>query len=116
MPNKALWVIVQHSGCGYGEKPGFKQGLELRSVDTKTAKMRVLNAGGLLFNTYMEASNFCDDESYPNAKDYDGLYPRAPGTFSRHKIDDLKIYLPKDKQRAVKFGALIEPAELVKVL
>lgn len=86
------WTLVQHSGYGYAGKPGFKQGLEPRSVTRKVQADLVRREGGLLFDNYMEANEMAHNLQYPEG--YDGMYPMFRGTFSTHVIDDLKIAIP----------------------
>ena len=85
------WAIVQHSGAGYGNKSGFSRGLEEHMVNSRQAK-RVTACGGLVFDTYVEARDYCEDEMYPEGS---GLYPAAPGRFSKSSLDGLRIYIPK---------------------
>lgn len=96
MPRKKLdrpqWTIVQHSAFGYVRNPQFKQGLESRAVNTVAELNRIMNAGGLLMATYNEAEDYCMKEMYPEG--VAGFTPKAPGTFSRHKVDGLAIYIP----------------------
>lgn len=87
------WTVVQHSGYGYGHKPGFKRGLVPMSVEDKTSRTSVEQAGGLLFETYTAADKYSETEMYPEG--YKGLYPIAPGRFSHRKAHGLKIYIPK---------------------
>ena len=90
---KQQWTVVQHYGFGYGDKEGFKQGLEERHVETVGMFNKIRKAGGLLFNTYKEASDYAFNEMYP--KSVSGMYPNAPGKFTRFKLDELRVYLPK---------------------
>lgn len=91
MANVDLWTVVQHSGYGYAGKEGFARAVETRSVRTLTEKRLVESAGGLLFGTYVEASNFADNANYPEDA---GLYPRVRGSFSEKKVDGLRVYIP----------------------
>ena len=99
-----LWTVVQHSGCGYGDKPGFRKGLEERCVTKKSEKNMIIKAGGIYFKTYKEASKYCMKEQYPPEA---GMYPRAPGKFSHKTLDDLRIYIPLDYSTAMRQGAII---------
>jgi hypothetical protein len=85
------WTLVQHSGYGYGGDPGFARGLEIRQVETRAERARVEKAGGVIFDTYVEASKAEDEWPYV---DNGGLYPHAQGTFSDKTIDGLRIYVP----------------------
>lgn len=86
------WAIVQHSGFGYSEDPTFRQGLEPKLVTKVTEQRLVEQAGGLLFDGYNEAEDFCDTAMYPPGAL--GLVPQARGTFSDKEIAGLKIYVP----------------------
>ena len=94
---KTKYTVVQHSGYGYGNNTQFMYGLESRSLTTDNQLNKVIKAGGMVFNTYSEAEDYADFASYP--KDYNGLTPRANqfGSFSRMKIDKLRIFVPKLK-------------------
>ena len=87
-----LWTIVQHSGFGYAGKPGFKKGLEIRAINTEAQSDKVFKANGVLFDNYLAADDYCEEEGYPTG--VTGMYPRAPGSFSTKKIDGLYIYIP----------------------
>lgn len=91
---QALWAAVQHSGFAYGDHLEFEQGLESYRVNTTGEYNRVIRAGGQLFTDYTEAEDYCDKEQYPEPiKDFD-LTPHAPGTFSRDRLNGLRIYIP----------------------
>lgn len=85
-------TVVMHSGAGYGGKQGFTRGLESRTLDSKKQEDLVRKVGGLIFNSYNEAEDYCMKEMYP--ANYNGLHPRAPGTFSKCTVDGLRIYVP----------------------
>lgn len=88
------YTVVQHSGFGYGNKPEFAKGLEVRTVATKAEQDIVVRAGGVLFDTYGQADEFCDRAMYPGEREGLDLVPRARGTFSETKVDSLRVYLP----------------------
>jgi hypothetical protein len=81
------WTVVQHSGFGYSRKPGFAKGLETRRVVNASDRTRIEKAGGLLLS-YSDAENYADRNVGP------GLYPAAPGKFSKSMVDGLRIYIP----------------------
>ena len=87
-----LWTAVRHSGAGYGGNLGFMQGLEERIVLTEAQRDRIKKVGGVLFSTYKEIADYCEKEQYPPT--VVNVYPKAPGMFSKHKIDGLNIYVP----------------------
>lgn len=93
------YAIVQHSGWGYASDYQFIRGLETRAVETKAQVAKVEAAGGLVFDDYNEAEDFCDLEMYPGT--YMGLIPQAPGSFSSKKIDGLAIYVPRKRAEVV---------------
>ena len=91
--NPDKYVIVQHSGYGYKGDPQFRKGLEYRTVSNKAFINRITKAGGLVFDTHKEATDFESSAPYP--KGYDGLIPIAQGTFHPTiQVDGLAIYLP----------------------
>jgi len=88
------WTIVQHSAFGYKGNLGFEKGLETRQVKTQAEQITVVKAGGLLFETYDKAEAYSEEEPYKGQTVVHALLPYAQGTFSEHKIDGLRIYLP----------------------
>jgi hypothetical protein len=86
------WTIVQHSGYGYKRNPQFQHAVEVRKTESAAEERRVEKAGGILFDTYMEAENFAERANYPVG--HVGIIPDARGTFSVWVIDDLHIYIP----------------------
>lgn len=86
------YTLVQHSGYGYGHKPAFKQGLEVRSVTLKSDLNKIVKVGGIVFDTWQEASDAEERLSYPEG--YEGMLPIFRGTFSDHEIDGLRIAIP----------------------
>lgn len=91
---KALYTIVQHSGAGYGYKPEFEQGLEIREVTDGRFQNKIRTLGGKLFATWSEADDYVDSESYQPGNE--SLIPNAPGTFVDYEVDELKLYIPKE--------------------
>lgn len=86
------WTVVQHSGFGYNGDPTFARGLESRRVTTKAESTRVERVGGLLFDSYGKAEDFCDTAAYPEG--YVGLTPCARASFADATVDGLRIYVP----------------------
>ena len=86
------WTVVQHSGYGYTNKPGFRQAVETRKLATVGEVRLVERAGGVVFDNYLLAEEFAERANYP--ADNNSIYPRAKGTFSLLKIDGLRIYKP----------------------
>ena len=94
MVKESKWTVVQHSGSGYGGKPAFARGLEVRAVGSPRLLNAVVKGGGLLFGDYKEAYRYCYDEMYGEGAE--GLVPRAPGRFHPTlKVDGLALYIPK---------------------
>lgn len=87
-------AIVQHSAFGYNDDPTFKYGLEVRFVDAKQRAL-VERLGGKVFESYGEADDYTDTESYPDSRVLT-LVPDAPGAFVNEMIDGLRIYIPRD--------------------
>lgn len=85
------YTLVQHSGFGYGEKPGFEHAVEEHSVTDREAE-KVRKLGGVIFDSYEQAYDAAEHENYP--PEVDGVIPQAPGTFSKVLIDGLAVYLP----------------------
>ena len=86
------YTLVQHSGYGYAGDPGFKQGLESRSL-TAADKRRVEKVGGFIFDDYMSAEDAAFKLMYPDPGFY--MYPRFKGTFADAVIDGLRIAIPE---------------------
>lgn len=92
--DKTRWTLVQHSAAGYKGDPQFAKGLEVREVEFRVDQRKVEEAGGVLFDTYIEASDAADDWPYV---DNDSLIPNAQGEFAQQEIDGLRIYIPVRK-------------------
>ena len=90
--NKFGYTLVQHSGYGYAEKPGFAKGLEVRSLSTRAEANLVARVNGMIFMDYADAEDAAMELMYP--LDYNGIYPAFKGTFSDKKIDGLAIAIP----------------------
>ncbi len=86
------WTIVQHSGFGYGGKPGFEHAVETVALNRKSEKTLVESVNGIIFPTYRDASVFEEQANYPAGTE--GIYPDAKGTFSEKRIIGLRIYIP----------------------
>lgn len=86
------WTLVQHSGYGYANKPGFEHGLETRMIETKTQRKQIVKLGGVIFATYGQAEDAAETFMYPDG--VEGMYPKAQGTFADFKVDGLRLYLP----------------------
>lgn len=87
------YTLVQHSGAGYAGKPGFEHAVEERHLTTDAQVAQIQKLGGLLFDSYMDASDRAEAENYPDVST--SLLPRARGTFSKYMVDGLRVYIPK---------------------
>lgn len=85
------YTLVQHSGYGYADKPGFKRGVESRGIDTAKERDLVKRVGGILVDTHSEVDALEEQVNFPPGT---GIYPNAQGTFSDKKVDGLRIYIP----------------------
>lgn len=94
------WTVVQHSGFGYAQKPGFEKAVEVRNLTTVGEMRKVEKAGGVVFDNYREADDFCDSENFPEGVPGVPLYPSVRGTFSFTEIDGLRIYVPRKADNA----------------
>lgn len=102
------WTVVQHSGITTGHME-FARGLEVAQINTVTELELVTSNGGVVFDTFVEATAYEESESYPRGS---GLAPQAPGTFARATLDGLRIYVPRDKpvqvtEEPVEFGGAV---------
>lgn len=91
--NPENWTVVQHSAYGYKKDYEFQYGLESRLLKNKRETALARKAGGLIFDDYMAAEDYCMNEMYP--EETKGITPRSPGNFSTKSIGGLRIYLPK---------------------
>lgn len=96
--NFGKYVLVQHSGWGYGNNPQFMGGLELRTVDSPKLLARLQETGALIFDTYQEANQAAFDLMYPDT--YGGMVPVADraGAFARAAVDGLRVFIPTKRE------------------
>lgn len=80
-----VWTLVEHSGLPVG--------VEEMLVRTEGERARVVKAGGVLLDTYTQASEREYAENYPDENG--GLYPRPTGTFARARLGSQRIYIPR---------------------
>lgn len=92
------YTIVRHSAMEHKKDTTFSKGLEVKSVTSKAEEKRVQEAGGVLFDDWNEADDYAQNEMYQPSNL--GLIPCAPGTFSKHAIGGLPIYVPVKKKEA----------------
>ena len=88
------YVLVQHSGWGYGNNPQFIGGLELRTVDKPKLLAQLEEMGALVFSDYSSANQAAFDLMYP--ANYGGMVPVADraGAFARAAVDGLRVFIP----------------------
>ena len=86
-----MFTLVQHSGWVVAGKWDFKNAVELRTLSGASAS-DIRKAGGLIFDTYSEASTAEYNENYP--PDLQGMIPKVNGSFSNKKVQGQKIYIP----------------------
>lgn len=89
MPPNPKYTLVRHSGWSVGQNPQFKQAVELTSVSGADLSA-VAKVGGLIYNTYTEASNAEHNANWPPA--HQGIIPRANGSFKM--VKDLDVFIP----------------------
>lgn len=92
------YVLVQHSGWGYGNNPQFIGGLELRTVNKPKLLAQLEEMGALLFPTFEAANQAAFDLMYP--ADYAGMVPVADraGAFARAAVDGLRVFIPTRRE------------------
>ena len=84
------YTLVQHSGIGHDE--GFAQAVQEQSIIKKSQAEDILEEGGLVFDSYEEASEAAIKENYPD--EVKGLYPKVRGHFSTTLVGGYKLYIP----------------------
>ena len=93
MTTGQIWgfTLVQHSAALRGD-PCFTAAVELAHLHNQTEVDRVKKAGGVVYNSYKDATDAEYYENYP--PEVGGLIARVRGTFSKYKLDGSKIYVP----------------------
>jgi hypothetical protein len=86
------YTLVQHSAAGYKHDPTFDYAVEERLLSLDSHVKAVQAAGGVLFDSYMAASDAAEAENYP--PEVESIVPHVRGHFSRQDIDGLRIYVP----------------------
>jgi len=89
-----MFTLVQHSGWAAAGKWDFKNAVELRTLSGTSAE-DIRKAGGLIFDTYSEASIAEHNENYP--PELKGMIPRVNGSFSNKEVQGQKLYIPEVK-------------------
>lgn len=97
MSTPTQYAIVQHSAYATGHTQ-FARAVQSTAVTTAADRKKVEKAGGVLFDDYSAAEQFCELANYPAESAGDlGLIPRAQGTFSMSTVDGMAIYIPVRK-------------------
>jgi len=89
------WTLVQHSAAGFKSDPVFENAVEERMLYNKKQIDAVRRRGGFLFDSYKTAYDRAESENYPAYRKDSSLVPTCRGTFSRYKVEGLKLYIPK---------------------
>jgi hypothetical protein len=95
------WTLVQHSGFGYAEKPGWEKAVETRQITTEVELKRVESVGGYVFDSYSDADDQEYKSNYPDGAGDTLTYPAVRGTFSHKELDGLKIYIPATETKVI---------------
>lgn len=84
------WTLVQHSGVDHDR--GFSRAVEEAAVPDGKTERRIRDLGGVLFDSYEDASAAEYRENYPD--EVQGIYPRVRGSFATFEVGRQKLYLP----------------------
>jgi hypothetical protein len=101
------YTLVQHSGYNAGGNPQFSMSVEAVSVSTREEERAVKRAGGVLFDSFDEASDQEERENYPPEVAW--LIPYVRGSFSKVRHDGSPIYLPDPVDGLVKSKKEVKP-------
>ena len=108
------YTLVEHSGSAWGGDPTFARGVEVVGVVTKQQQLRVIEAGGMIFDKWIDADDFSMAVMYPN--DGLGLIPKARGTFGP-LVSNLRLYIPLfGRQDASQGGVVVSVVITLDVL
>ncbi|MEU3979704.1 hypothetical protein AB0F77_06250 [Streptomyces sp. NPDC026672] len=90
------WTLVQHSAYVAKQDPRFQHQVEQVSITTEAELGRVLNLGGLVFDSYMAADDAVDDVNNPTGPDGQPVEPTLTFHHS-YKQSGLPLYIaPKE--------------------
>lgn len=86
------YTLINHSGLPFA--------VELAAVNTTGQLQRVNDAGGVIFDTYSEASDAEEQYNYP--PQVTGLHPNCTlvGRFSNKRIQGGAIFVPNTEEGA----------------
>jgi hypothetical protein len=87
---RTTWTLIRHSAWSVKQDPAFEHAVETTPLTPKQAA-QVLSAGGLLFDSYVAASDREEAENYP--AEVQGIIPRARGSFVR-RAGLGEVYIP----------------------
>lgn len=83
------YTLVRHSGYPVGGNPQFEYATEEEAVGA--SELAAVNrAGGVIYNSYVEAHNASFNANYP--PEIEGLIPRCKGTFV--KVGRFDLFVP----------------------
>ncbi|MFJ4686539.1 hypothetical protein [Streptomyces sp. NPDC088789] len=93
---KKRWTLVQHSAYVAKQDATFQHQVEQVSITTEAELGRVLNLGGLVFDSYMAADEMVDEVNNPTGLDGRPVEPTL--TFhGSYKQSGLPLYIaPKE--------------------
>lgn len=74
-----FYTLVQHTGWTVGQKPAFKNAVEMRMINRQQAE-KVQAKGGHVFRSYADAHDAEHKANFPDPN-YQGIYPSAQGRF-----------------------------------
>lgn len=90
------YTLVEHSGSAWGGNASFVNGVETVCITTKKQRQIVEEAGGVIFEKWIDADEFSMAVMYPD--DGTGLIPKARGRFGP-PINALRLYIPSSADR-----------------
>lgn len=93
-PKRTWFTLVQHSAWVARQEPRFKNMTEQAGIATLAELGRVVDAGGLLFNDYMQADDASDKVNHPELPG--GEKPQPPRFHQTFTIGGRALYLPPD--------------------
>lgn len=93
MPTTTVYTLVRHTGYSQGGDESFRTAVETRGHINAGQAKKITAAGGVVFDSYTEASAREESENYPPG--VEGITPQARGTFVslRANIGE-EVYIP----------------------
>ncbi|MFC4498453.1 MULTISPECIES: hypothetical protein [Streptomyces] len=87
------WTLVQHSAYVVKQDATFQHQVEQVSITTEADLGRVLNLGGLVFESYMAAEDAVDEVNNPTGPDGQPADPIL-AFHDSYKQSGLPLYIP----------------------